>query len=139
MGAGRGACAPAAERRASSQAIRSIAASRVARWSGAISASSWACKLKNMSLAQTRARESRALSAVIAHSAVHDPVDTPGRHIDRLGDPVLRDPHWFEELAYEDLPWISGDEIYHGHPLPSARSKRLCTEQSVGELQWWKP
>ena len=56
------------------------------------------------------------------------PVVTPGRRIDRPGDAVLRDPHWFDELAQEDLPWMSGGEIYHGYLLPSALSKRLCTE-----------
>ena len=40
---------------------------------------------------------------------MHDLVDTPGRHIDRLGDPILRNAHRFEEFARERSPldeWV---------------------------------
>jgi hypothetical protein len=46
--------------------------------------------------------------------AMHDLVDAAWRYIDCLGDPVLRDPHRFEELGQKDLAGVGGWEVCHG-------------------------
>jgi hypothetical protein len=49
--------------------------------------------------------------------AVHDFVDAPRWHIDRFGDPVLRDPQRVEEFLLEDLAGVGGCEVGHSVPF----------------------
>jgi hypothetical protein len=44
---------------------------------------------------------------------VHDLIDAARRHIDRLGDPILRDAHWLKEFGLEDLARVGWAEVCH--------------------------
>jgi hypothetical protein len=94
--------------------MHSMVASCVAKCSRAISASYRACMLiQNMSLSPS-AREPQCSVGANAALAVHDLVDAPRRHVDRFGDPILRDAQRVEEFGLEDLTRVSGCEVRHG-------------------------
>src|SRR3954468_8217127 len=42
-----------------------------------------------------------------------DLIDAPRRHIDRLGDPILRDAHRLQKLSQQDLTRMGGCEVSH--------------------------